>query len=113
MYKINGFSKMVEVDDYKEGCLPETMQNFEINYVISGKTKEEVIKQVMNFLNVERDAIELNACEENGRIDIQTLEDADGCKASNGEIERWKRGELTLYAGYYVGYLTIEKPAKF
>ena len=49
----------------------------------------------------------MNAGENPGRVEVQVLEDKDSVKASNKKIERWKLGEVKLYATTYI--LRVEK----
>lgn len=36
---------------------------------------------------------------------LQTLEDGDGNIPTDSQIEAWRKGEQTLYACYYVGFV--------
>jgi hypothetical protein len=101
MYSTSKGWKFVEVDDYEKGCLPETAFHMEVDVTFKGSTKAELLNDIMNFYGVDEEAIELNACEEIGRIDISALENGDGHNASDSEIELWKQGKCTLYSVIY------------
>ena len=45
--------------------------------------------------------MDFNACDEMGRLDISRMEDGSGDKASEAQMEAWKRGEITLYSAIY------------
>lgn len=96
--------KLVEVDDYKKGCLPDTAFHMDMDVTFKGETSKELIENIKNFFGVDNEAIELNACDEKGRIDISTLENRDADLASDYEIELWKEGKCTLYACIYTFY---------
>ena len=59
-----------------------------------------MISRVSDFFNGE---VLLDACEENGRINISSLEDKSGFVASSDDIEKWKEGEMKLYNVTYSG----------
>lgn len=101
MLKTNGFLKMVEVDDFENGCDPDTAQQSYDDTRFIGANEQEIIEKIKDYYGVKDNALILNSCGENGRIDIQRIENANGDSASTSEIKRWKMGELTLYAAYY------------
>lgn len=103
MLEVNGCLKMSEQDDYNEGCLMETSQNSFIDYQWKARTKEEMIQQLMDFVGVtkEDDAVELDACGQQGRIDISRTENAEGFEPSKSQQDAWKRGNEKLW---YVTY---------
>lgn len=116
MLEANGFYKMVEVDDYVEGGLPDTVQNSFINIVFYGDVQKDILIKICDYFSVPYggDDYILNSCEEDGRIDVQILENGEGIPASKRDIELWKRGEMTLYAATYTTYIenVTRKPFK-
>jgi len=96
--------KMVEVDNYKEGCLPESAQNFLIDVTFRNETKEEIIEDIKDYFDIEE--LEINACDEPGRIDFSILENGDGLSASNYEVKEWKEGNIILYHAIYTYQIT-------
>lgn len=101
-YEITGFTKVSEQDNFDQGILAGR-QEYWIDYPIAKDTKEEFISAVKYFLG---DAIEIdfNACDEEGRIDIQLTENDDGFSPSISEWERFKAGEIDLWAVTYIAY---------
>jgi hypothetical protein len=101
-YKAEGWIKFTEVDNYKDGCDPNTTQHQSGNDSFKGSTVQEVINKCMSFCGVtELDACLLDSCEEYGRLDIQTLETDDGITAYDRSIKLWKQGKLQLWACTY------------
>ena len=47
------------------------------------------------------DEIELDACDDVGRIDIQRYEDVDGMYATEPDFALWKKGERRLWLATY------------
>lgn len=102
-YKIDGLLKMTEEYQYKNGCLHNTVTSHAVDVSFSGNTQSEVINALLRFLAVEKDAIEVNACDEDGRVDVSILETAEGRVAIETEINKWKDGSLKLYLANYSG----------
>ncbi len=113
MYMINGFLKFVEQDEYKNGCLPDTGHTASADILIKAETKEQIIEKVKEFFDVKNDCIELNACEESGRIDIQIMENDLAEQPSPAAIEAWKKGKFNLWLANYSGQLEKVESAKF
>lgn len=111
-YHIPTFCAFSEEDNYERGC-EGGGSSYVYDHSFDAASEEALIGFVCNHFDVERDAIELNACEEDGRIDIARMEDANGCNASQSEIESWKKGKTRLWHVVYTGQLEIKTAAKF
>lgn len=105
MYKIDGLLKFSEEDSFEEGCLPDTSQMSEVDILWTGSTPQDVINQVMEFLGVNKDSVELNACEDIGRVDFAIIENADGYSLYDFpiQVEKWKAGKQKAYYCVYTG----------
>lgn len=105
MYKINGLLKFSEEDSFEEGCLPDTAQSYHVDMEFIGDTPESIINKVMEFLGVDKDAVELNACEDIGRVDFAITENADGNKLYDypNQVEAWKHEEIRAWYCIYTG----------
>jgi hypothetical protein len=99
MLEVNGCLKMTEQDDYQEGCLPETGDSVWIDCHWKADTKDDIIRQLMEFVGVNEgdDAVELDAYGEQGRIDISQTENADGNDPSPTQYDLWKKGQEKLW----------------
>jgi hypothetical protein len=108
-YQIRGWYKSWEQDTFENGCIgPRSC--FDGRDTFTGDTQDKAIEAFARFcgldgLNDESDAIQRNACDEDGRIDIAVTENDDGCMASDSEIALWKQGKLRLWYAVYTGYL--------
>lgn len=109
-YQINGLLKFAEEDKWKEGCLPDTSSTTEITGHWTGDTQEEVIKKVADYLSVDKDGIERDACEEPGRVDFAVMEDCDSTPLSKAQIKRWKKGEIKVWYAVYSGIVERVEP---
>lgn len=107
MYKIDGLLKFSEEDSFEEGCLPDTAQMSEVDILWTGPTPENVINQVMEFLGVGKDSVDLNACEDIGRVDFALNEGGDGYKLYDypERVEKWKAGKIKAWYCVYTGYV--------
>jgi hypothetical protein len=105
-----GFDKSSEIDDYKEGCLPDSGNNFsDRTTVIKGESIAQVLYKIKEFLGLTddewKDNFELNACDEDGRVDVQILEDENGVTADFRDIFLWKKGRKTLWSATYTFHI--------
>jgi hypothetical protein len=110
-YQINGFSKFSEEDNYLEGCDPDTTEMFGIHVPFRGNSAEEVIKAAADYLGIEEDGIERNACEEKGRVDFQGMETNSGTTPSKSQIAAWKKGSFRLWNVIYTAHVEKVTPA--
>lgn len=104
--------KHTEVNDYEQGCLPDTSSCWDVDIKFSANTKEELIEQIKNYYDVTNEDIMLNSCDEPGRIDIQILEDENSFKATEHDKELWKQGKKKLWLStytYYARMVTTER----
>ena len=101
-YEVNGWFKFAEQDHWEEGCDPDTGFSFSGDDRYRSATIEDLLKQIRDFVGVPSDyEIELDSCDEDGRVDIQVLETADGYTADDRDIEKWKKGDLALWYATY------------
>ena len=102
-YEINGVHRFTEEDIYNDGCQPKTGSSDYIKLNIKANTVDELIQKLFSELcfTYSKEALELNACDEEGRIDIQVMEDENGSEASKNELASWKNGKKRLWLGNY------------
>lgn len=102
-YEVNGWFKSSEEDSYEQGCLPDSGTQFSGPDRWHGDTIDTVIDQLRAFVpfNTDGDAVDRDACDEPGRIDISGTETDDGDEPTPRQLEAWKRGEYRLW---YVTY---------
>lgn len=101
-YQISGGIKHSEMDDFKEGCLPETAVSQSVDHLMQASTIDDLITMAMRYCGCDaKENVILNSCDELGRIDIQVMEDRDGIAASPHEIDRWKENDFTLFHTTY------------
>ena len=102
-YQIKGFLKFVELDNYKDGCDPDSSSSSFVSLSFEAETVEALIKQAAEFFNVTKDGIDRNACDEPGRVDFCLTETEDTSVPSRQEIKDWKNGKTDLYYCVYSG----------
>lgn len=103
MFEVTGFTKFAEEDVYSQGCLPNTASfSGDKTMRFQASTLDDLIKALMEFCGVDhRDSVQLDACDEDGRIDVQLLETGEGYAASQSDIEAWRNGERRLWSVDY------------
>jgi hypothetical protein len=100
-YQANGWVKFYEEDIYQDGCLPHTGGLTDGREIFKADTIEGLINELLAFTGVDREGLELDSCEDIGRLDISLMENADGCKATKWEIESWKQADIQLWDCIY------------
>lgn len=110
IYEARGWSKFTEEDSYKDGCNPKTSTMFDGKDVFQGDTVEEVVQACLDFLGCMKEDAELDSCGEDGRLDVQRMENADADTASKAELAAFKKGKARLWLATYTFY--IEKVQK-
>lgn len=103
-YEINGWIKFADEDRFNEGCTGDAVQ-FCGKDVFKGTHPNSVIAKFCDFVGAEKSNVELNSCDESGRVDICVMENGDGYPASKREIELWKSGDVRLWYAVYTGYV--------
>jgi len=106
MYEVNGWCKYAEQDFYETGCDPDRYVSFSGNERFSAHTLPDLLIKLRSFVGVDDEyEIELDACDEDGRVDIQVMEAADSYIANEWQVEEWRRGEIPLWYSTYTFYV--------
>lgn len=114
MYEVTGWHKYGERDDPEHGCDPDRYVSYGGDQRWSAATIPYLLTQLRSFVGVDEDyEIELDACEEDGRVDISVVETVDSYPANARDIQRWKDGNLELWYSTYTFYVeeVTRKPA--
>lgn len=100
-YLADGWVKFYEEDIYSEGCIPHTGGIIDGREQFKAETLEGLLNEILSFTDGDREGMELDACDDLGRVDISLMENADGARATKSEIESWKAGDLQLWDSIY------------
>jgi hypothetical protein len=100
-YRIKGYHAFSELDTWQNGCTGKVLTEFNPEFFQASNT----VKSLVDLLCIEflTSDFELDACEENGRIDLQCwqLKPFDVRKVSDTHLTKWKIGKLDLYLTTY------------
>ena len=106
MYEVIGWHKFGERDYYETGCDPDEHIHFSGSDRWSADDLGNLLSKLRSFVGVNDDyEIELDACDEDGRVDISVMETGDSYSANERQIEAWKKGELALWYSTYTFYV--------
>ena len=112
-YKVNSFIWHCEEDNFENGCDPETSETNTGEMGISSNKLTDVLEAVKLQLGCKNnDEIELNACEEDGRIDFQfmSLKPFSVFRASDKSLSKFRSGDINLYFNCVSVYVdTVEQ----
>ena len=94
-----------ELDDFEQGCIGGG-GDYATSYAmrISGRDKSSYIKDFARSLGFDVKWVEVDVCDEPGRVECARMEDADGNEATEGQREQWKAGNLKLWYVVYTAY---------
>lgn len=102
-FLIDGFSAVTEEDIFEKGCIGH-MSHTTYDVTVEAENVDHLRGKLMAEFGVSADNIEFDACDEVGRVDVQRYENDMGDKASDAEMERWKKGEERIWLATYTGY---------
>ena len=100
-YQADGWIKFSEEDIYQDGCQPNSGGTYTGSDKWKADTLDGLLNEILSFTDGDREGMEIDACEEIGRVDISIMENADGCRATKQEIELWKEGDIQLWNCIY------------
>ena len=103
-YIIRGLWRYAEVDDFENGCIGPS-QASHISLIFEAPTVDATIQKARDFVGVNEAAVERNACDEDGRIDLCRTENDNGNELTPDEITQWKAGNLRAWYCVYTGRL--------
>lgn len=104
MYVISGFHKSTEQDDYENGCIGNGSDCF-IDYQIKTATLNDMKTKIASFIGCEVSDLDLDSCDEVGRIDCGRTENGEGYEATKDEVGAWKAGKHVLYYAVYTCFV--------
>jgi len=100
-YLADGWMKFYEEDIYSEGCLPHTGGIIDGREQFKAETLDGLLNELLSFTDGDREGMEMDSCDDIGRLDISIMENADGARATKWEIESWKAGDIQLWDCIY------------
>lgn len=104
MIYCKGYFKHTDRDNWENGCIDTVSSYFVPNY-FECRTKEEAIRHCKDVTGeTDEGALELNFCDDPGRIDIQVQEDENGNRLTPSQWEQFKAGEIDTYLATYSFY---------
>jgi hypothetical protein len=111
VYRCMGWSKHAEVDDYEQGCLPDSGHWVAIEQIkpLCAESMPELIEKIGGHFGLEIDDVWLGNLE-HGSIGFNQLENEDSSAPTPKQLEEWKRGERKLWLCDYTFF--IEKHAE-
>ena len=106
MFAISGFHKFTEEDNYEHGCIAAQSNCTYIDYRMTSATIDNLLAQIANFVGCELKDLDLNSCDEDGRIDCSVTENENGEPATKQELTQWRKGKMNLYYAVYSCHVT-------
>lgn len=103
-YETKGAMKFAERDVFADGCIAEGAYSTFVDYTMQADSIDAILNSIADFVGCDKSSIEVNACDELGRIDAATMETAEGYAATPNQIERWKTGNCDLWYCVYSFY---------
>ena len=114
-YETKGALKFAEKDIFEEGCISEGAYTSFVDYPMQADNLEQILGSIADFVGCDVASIDVNSCDEPGRIDAGVMESAEGYAATPGQLERWKTGHCELWYCVYSFYFdeVTRKTANF
>ena len=102
MYIVMGIEKVWEKDDYVNGCIGKQHYT-KIDVSFKSTDLKGILDKLREFTGC--DDILLNSCDEQGRVDLQGHETANGGAAPESDMQLWKDGKIKLYSVTYTALI--------
>ena len=99
-----------ELDNWEDGCSGDG-DSVHVDITEVFKTKEDAFRFIQDCTG--ETCMDYNACEENGRIDVQVQEDQDGMRLTPAQWEEFKAGRIDTYLATYSFYFKQLQTIKF
>lgn len=105
-FEIAGFHGIATQDDYKLGEIG-TSQLTVYPITLSNSTLKNLLHDIAQHFSTEVKYLELDACGDIGRIDINMYQNGNGdiITANDAEYKEWLKGDKRLYSVTYTGTL--------
>ena len=99
-------TKLIERDNFENGCLFNTARSWSLDVEIKGKDKDAFIANLLEFCGCDGSALTIDPCDDDpSRIDVQTTENDDGRPPTESQLTAWKAGRIDLWAVTYTAYV--------
>ena len=96
-----------------EGVDLDDVHDFSVDVDFRAADQKDLLKEITDFFNVEHSSVELNAYEEDGRIDVQVFENSEGESLSNVQVDKMLENNENVYLVNYSGYLELQTSSKW
>jgi hypothetical protein len=96
-YEVNGCLKTAEIDDFEHGCQPETASLYHIDVSLLAESIPALVAKIHDFIGSRPGSEILDACDEQGRLDVQVMETDAGNPATDSDLDAWQEGKRQLW----------------
>jgi hypothetical protein len=110
-FEINGGLVWGEEDIFEHGCQPDSSYSYDIPLRLTAPSIPELIAKLNSHIGpFDDDAVLLDSCDEDGRLDVQVYVTDENITASAGDIEGWREGKQRLWlATYFFSVELVER----
>lgn len=100
-YEVKGWKAFSEEDIFEHGCQPDSGNSWDGPERFSANSVEQLLVQLIHFVDAPEDAVLLDACDVPGRVDVAVLQTDLGATATEKELKQWKALGIKLYHTVY------------
>jgi len=101
-YEVDGWVKYVEEDNWEEGCIGG-IESYDGSDRFHASNMPELLEKLQDF--VYEGSIEVDVCDEKGRVDICRMENENGDSLTCAEETAWRKGEGKAWYAVYIFYV--------
>lgn len=93
------------LDDFEQGCIGGE-GDYDTCFAMSirGNDKDAYVADFARSLGFDAKWVEVDVCDEPGRVECARMENRDGNEPTEHETEEWKAGRLKLWYVVYTTY---------
>lgn len=113
MYKFDHYLRKYDIESYHHGIIKEGITTAR-DLIMEDSDLSSLITRILKYFEVNYEEISLNACDEDGRIDIYKYLDLNGLPPTKQQIKEWEEGKINLINVIYTIRIleVFSKPVK-
>ena len=96
MLETKGFFKMSVEDNFETGEVGKCQDSY-VDHNLTAIDSNEMIGKIKNVIGCTYGEMDINACEEMGRVDCSIMETVEGYQPTTKQLSQWRNGEMVLY----------------
>lgn len=87
-------------DDFENGEIGKYQDSY-VDHNLTATDSNEMIGKIKSVIGCNYGEMDINACEEIGRVDCSIMETSEGYRPTSKQMDSWRNGDMILYSCTY------------